>query len=619
MDTIEVGTCSTETEDFLKQDNCTLAILEQPSVIRNTLINLITFSCTHNPLVAPVDYDYDFNPDDFNPDDFNPDDFNPDNFGLKFTKKTYDNRLAPVEIIDEQRGYKTEVDFSHTRNRYPWICSLRTRGLGGEHLCAVNLLSVPPQPTVIVGAAHCNFLCRDTDSNGVRLPVCCCVSKGQESCEKDEARCGTSPRAVKISGEDTEILCGEWETSEATPESSKEEYNVVLPIIEVVIHPNFDASGEGPGAGNDIAIYKVEDKALVMSEAKIYPACLPTGNEREPKTKPAVHSGWSKPPPFSFLNKYASGFTSHYSDFFKQWHYKMDIQDRCRDATKSQAFGQNLTYPSNSYYPQGTICARDFTLESCFSTGDSGSPLMVIEESNDSKYHIEGILSFVKGCDQFSIGPQPTIDGRTEFQMFQLSENPAAYTKLSCFLPWVAKQYGLSYTSNPSSDASCNVGSGEKSTAINEKPCRSAMSDFHNHDEKECIFPFYYKNKFYNECVLFEEANFVYPVFRCPVYNITTKRDGINDFGLADLAEELLTGGYCVGKNGEMDPERECSPLFKAPPFATCKNDCPGGIVYNIISPIVRFILLMRLLLLLLLLGVFAYVSNDNCMVIRYG
>ena len=73
-----------------------------------------------------------------------------------FARKTRPTtKLAPVTEIDESTGIRTELNFTHTRHRYPWICSLRTRGVNHEHLCAVTLLAVPPQPYVIVGAAHC--------------------------------------------------------------------------------------------------------------------------------------------------------------------------------------------------------------------------------------------------------------------------------------------------------------------------------------------------------------------------------------------------------------------------------------------------------------------------------
>ena len=107
-------------------------------------------------------------------------------------------------------------------------------------------------------------------------------------------------------------------------------------------------------------------------------------------------------------------------------------------------------------------------------------------------------------------------------------------------------------------------------------------------------FPFYFRGKLYKDCVLFEEENFFYPVFRCPVRNITTKISytdpdtgevmQVNDFG--DTIG--LTQGLCVrqptdeeaaqGQLVTLNPADEnCFSFLRAPPFSTCKNDCPGG------------------------------------------
>ena len=82
--------------------------------------------------------------------------------------------------------------------RYPWTCSLRTRGfrchhllqkknpivflLRGRHLCSLTLLSAPPQKTILVGPAHCNLLCKDND---FEVELCCCrpIDSGN-SCKK---------------------------------------------------------------------------------------------------------------------------------------------------------------------------------------------------------------------------------------------------------------------------------------------------------------------------------------------------------------------------------------------------------------------------------------------------
>jgi len=511
-------------------------------------------------------------------------------------------RLAPVStVVTGDDGYKTELDYTHTRHRYPWICSLRSLNKDPAknkvHLCAVTLLSVPPQPTVVVGAAHCTYLCKDTDEDGRVLPSCCCVTstRGQESCAEDTVKCGIKPLAVEMDGGDAQILCGEWQTGNDDQTVTEEKYNVVLPITEIIRHPNFDTKTEGPGAGSDIAVFKVQDVYLKMSEtSRIYPACLPP-IDRQPKT--GVHSGWTQPPPREFLQERAEGYIPFYADFFKQWHYNMDIQDKCQDPTTSQTFGATLATPSNSYYPPGTICARSFDSQSCFSTGDSGSPLMVNEEKRPGRLYAEGILSFVKGCDTFTLGNRN--DARTEFQLTQLSENPATYTKLSCFLPWVARQYGLDYDGDPATDQTCSQGTGEK---ISTQPCRETVSNLlTNRPERDCIFPFYFRDKLYKECVLFEEDNFVYPVFRCPVRNITTKRpytdpDSGDMMMVNDFGDPIgLTQGICViqpsdeeaaaGQLVTLNPaDDDCFSFERVPPFSTCKNDCPGVRAFGIIG-----------------------------------
>ena len=63
---------------------------------------------------------------------------------------------------------KTKLSYPNTRHRYPWICSLRSLGPQPKHLCAVTLLSVPPKPTVVVGAAHCTYLCKNEQETVVR-------------------------------------------------------------------------------------------------------------------------------------------------------------------------------------------------------------------------------------------------------------------------------------------------------------------------------------------------------------------------------------------------------------------------------------------------------------------
>merc|ERR1719422_419620 len=111
------------------------------------------------------------------------------------------------------------------------------------------------------------------------------------------------------------------------------------------------------------------------------------------------------------------------------------------------------------------------------------------------RYFIEGVLSFVKGCEQFVFGARNAE--RTRFNLLQNSENPAAYAKLSCHLPWIAEQYGLSYDADD--DPSCKEGTGE----LNPDPkpiCRNTLGTDLTGKEHHCIFPFYYNTLATNTC-----------------------------------------------------------------------------------------------------------------------
>ena len=89
-----------------------------------------------------------------------------------------------------------------TSQHHPWQCSLKFPGFRGRHKCGVTLLSGqfsftnpedkilgsasntmkclvgptsedPGDPFVLVGAAHCNYVCKDSNT-GNTLETCCC-------------------------------------------------------------------------------------------------------------------------------------------------------------------------------------------------------------------------------------------------------------------------------------------------------------------------------------------------------------------------------------------------------------------------------------------------------------
>ena len=81
----------------------------------------------------------------------------------------------------------------------------------------------------------------------------------------------------------------------------------------------------------------------------------------------------------------------------------------------------------------------------------------------------------------------------------------------------------------------CSKGSGDI-TDYNSETCRCDSPG-----EDECIFPFYWNGKLFDRCAFLEEQEFLFPVFRCPIRNITRKINNINSFIYADFAKEVLT------------------------------------------------------------------------------
>ena len=55
-----------------------------------------------------------------------------------------------------------------------------------------------------------------------------------------------------MANDDSIVLCGEWETGMADVDASGGKYNIRLPILDIVKHPNYDPT-VGPVNGNDQA------------------------------------------------------------------------------------------------------------------------------------------------------------------------------------------------------------------------------------------------------------------------------------------------------------------------------------------------------------------------------
>ena len=512
----------------------------------------------------------------------------------KFNSK--EARLNPIEQVRYEQAQKPV--FEQTRGRYPWICSLRSKS-SKSHYCGTTILSRPPGPLVMVTAAHCVFLCK---AEGKTRPNFCCPNVSNATGSADPHICGTNPRAEVMTGEDAEVVCGEFETGNYTAEESGEEFNTVLEIKNITVHPDYNIS-----RGNktsqfvvaDIATIKVKEDLSQEEISRLTPVCLP--QHQDYRSQYAVHAGWSSPPPLKFIQEKLPDHEPIYRDFSKMWHYNMSLT-QCQDPT--QYFleigptGVNLTYPTNSSYPPGTVCAREKNFKFCPTSGESGSPLMV--ENEKGRYTALGLNSFIKGCSSFS-----------SQYLFQFSENPSVYSRLICYLDWIAEQYGMTYSPTGEEDERCKVGTGDI-TEPGGGDCRTTPSNFwdtKDQTEAKCIFPFYLDGKEYNECALEEIQSFTRPQFVCPIRTIKGRAYNGRNYTAEDIGRKYFPTnawlatimGSCdvhcslvYAFNGavevrneyngewELDSDNDnaditLTPFRARPVFATCKNTCPGG------------------------------------------
>ena len=68
-----------------------------------------------------------------------------------------------------------------------------------------------------------------------------------------------------MTGDDVDILCGEWDTNGSNSASSSEEkYNIALTIKEIVRHPGYvvNPGTEQSYLQNDVAVFKVDEGPL---------------------------------------------------------------------------------------------------------------------------------------------------------------------------------------------------------------------------------------------------------------------------------------------------------------------------------------------------------------------
>ena len=129
--------------------------------------------------------------------------------------------------------------------------SLRFQGFRGRHRCGVTLLSGPTEqspsdPFVLVGAAHCNYMCKDKQT-GYPLESCCCRPQSiAGSCRRDRGRVGSpfcpeNPADAEFKlaePDDLVIVCGEFDTEVEMIWWSFEPEEV-FDILEIINHPRY--------------------------------------------------------------------------------------------------------------------------------------------------------------------------------------------------------------------------------------------------------------------------------------------------------------------------------------------------------------------------------------------
>ena len=143
---------------------------------------------------------------------------------------------------------------------------MKSREVKPRHYCAVTLLSRPPGPTVLVGPAHCTYLCKSSKGE---VDNCCCG--GPNDCSENLLRCGNHPVVMEMTGHDAEILCGEWEIGDAPSISSEEEYNIILNIQDIIRHQDYTVNIETSAyLQNDIAVFKINESPVLHVSIKIY-------------------------------------------------------------------------------------------------------------------------------------------------------------------------------------------------------------------------------------------------------------------------------------------------------------------------------------------------------------
>ena len=269
-----------------------------------------------------------------------------------------------------------------------------------------------------------------------------------------------------------QVVCGSRSIADEVPEQLTVENEVVLNVVSFTNHPQYDPS-LGPIGGFDLAVYKVEDSPLqapdvVSYDSGIWPACFP--KEAYVEKVPGVVAGWRDPTPtfFSYddAEQNANGYRLRNLELNQA---RMEVMKECKDPDW-------MKIQNSSYYPQGVICAQDPSASSCFHFGNSGSGLLlpfVGRPKGPRRYSWVGSLSMYRGCDQAT-----SVDTFGSSREAMAGKNPGIFTQASCYLPWLAKEYGMELGSELEKVAGlCSPAKGKRNQ-LRQKTCKTNLGTF---------------------------------------------------------------------------------------------------------------------------------------------
>lgn len=386
------------------------------------------------------------------------------------------------------------------------------------------MLSGPPKETILVSAAHCNYVCKDMKTDNI-VEICCCRDTKDDtaSCRESSSYCPDDPSLVKAKPSDMLIVCGE-SNIDVKPEEFSEEEEVVLTITKIINHPNYEQDNQddddrypkGPYVGSDIAVYHVEDSPLKfddgsskLREKGLYPACLP---KEQYSTGRGIFSGWLDPEPYYRQTGDINLETYRQNYLFARQVLVEEVP--CRDPPWMN---------SNTYYPPSTVCYRDPSLTSCFLFGNSGSGVLRQFNTDDGaeRFAWIGPLSLSKGCDLALITyDTDNITNKETGTITYASENPGVFTNAICYLDWIANQYGLRMPADFKKPATCSKSKGVISD-LEQNLCRASgdfleplpgvASTVQGPRYTYCDFT----QAGWEKCKLFAQEGFAYNLYQC--------------------------------------------------------------------------------------------------------